>query len=308
MKNKGIKYLFCACIFSISLLGLPGEANSTTVAGVVVSEGIVLAGDSRTTVTITEKIPIETEEKDKTIKRIKMTSRIATDYTQKVFRLNERVGAVTYGEARLLNKNIHSLVEEFKASDPSINKQLIDELAKRLKRYFDDIYKTHLSKYPDIKIGTLGLMVAGYDSSGRGKLLDFKIPARLGAKPRDGEIKQLYSTEIDFGAAWRGQIDVITRLMKGCSPELAKRLREHPELKINPYQSKYVVGFEYMTIRDAVEFAAFLIRTTIETQRFSYGTKKHIGTVPGVGGPIDIAIITPTGFKWVQKKGFKDIL
>jgi len=204
----------------------------------------------------------------------------------------------------VLQKNIHSLVGEFKVSNPNKDKWYVNEMVKKLKEYFENIYKDHLTKYPNQKISKVGFMVAGYDSSGVGKLFDFVVP--------NGEIKERKSTSNNFGPVWKGQTDIIVRLIKGCSPELAKILHKHnkdpetkPEQKIEPFQFEYVLGFEYMTIKDAIDFADFLIRATVETQRFSYGTKEELGAIPGVGGEIDIAIITPEGFKWIQKKELK---
>ena len=44
--------------------------------------------------------------------------------------------------------------------------------------------------------------------------------------------------------------------------------------------------YEVFSLQDAIDYAEFLIRTTIEHQRFSQ-------TIPSVGGDIDIALVTP---------------
>ena len=263
-------------------------ANSTTVVGVAVPEGIVLAGDSRVTFVSNSII------------------RIASDRAQKVFQLNKNTGAVSYGAAILLDKNINSLIEEFKAKNPKIDTLPVDIIVKELKTYFDDIYRKQLARYPNIAIDQLGFMVAGYDENGNGKLLAFSVP--------NGIIEGGLSTNGSFGASWHGQTDVIVRLIQGCCPELANKINQNinsselkPESKINPFQFEYIMNFNYMTIQDAIDFADFLIRTTIETQRFSYFTMSSSTTIssvtiPGVGGQIDIAVITPTGFKWIRKK------
>ncbi|MEW6009309.1 MAG: hypothetical protein AB1629_06730 [Candidatus Omnitrophota bacterium] len=303
MNEKKFKFI---CIFIlIFLFGFQLDAHSTTIVSVVVSEGIVLAGDSRATATIIKYDPTEGNETTTNAKtnqkKITLLGRVATDYAQKVFKLNDKVGAMAYGQALILNKSIQSLVEEFKVLNSEINTMTIDEVAKKLNDYFKKIYEEHLSKYPDNKIDSLGFMIAGYDSSGEGKLFELNIPS--------GEIKKVRSTKDGFGANWHGQTDVIMRLIIGCSPELAaiieKNNKAHiaaSDQQIDPRQSEYILGFEYMTIRDAIDLATFLIKTTIETQRFSYGTKRQMGIIPGVGGDIDVAIITPEGFRWVKKK------
>jgi len=41
-------------------------------------------------------------------------------------------------------------------------------------------------------------------------------------------------------------------------------------------------------------------------QRFSDGINADPGDMPGVGGPIDVAVITPDkGFMWINKKKLK---
>lgn len=53
-----------------------------------------------------------------------------------------------------------------------------------------------------------------------------------------------------------------------------------------------------MNLQDAIDYTIFLIRTTIDYQRFAT-------MVPVVGGDIDLAIITHhAGFKWIQYKEY----
>ena len=49
-----------------------------------------------------------------------------------------------------------------------------------------------------------------------------------------------------------------------------------------------------------------MIQTTSAMQRFSDGINADPGDMPGVGGPIDVAVITPDkGFVWIKKKKLK---
>jgi hypothetical protein len=49
-----------------------------------------------------------------------------------------------------------------------------------------------------------------------------------------------------------------------------------------------------------------MTRTTASIQRFSDGTKLAPGGIPGVGGEIDLAVITPEkGFAWLKQKTLK---
>ncbi len=53
--------------------------------------------------------------------------------------------------------------------------------------------------------------------------------------------------------------------------------------------------FENMPLHDAIDFAAFILQTTINMARFEIGT-------PSCGGPKWIAVIVrETGFTWIEK-------
>jgi hypothetical protein len=57
-----------------------------------------------------------------------------------------------------------------------------------------------------------------------------------------------------------------------------------------------------MNIQDAIDFSVLLIRTTMDVQRLTNGTTADPGVFPGVGGPIEIALVTAkNGFEWVQR-------
>ncbi len=58
-----------------------------------------------------------------------------------------------------------------------------------------------------------------------------------------------------------------------------------------------------MTLQDAIDFSDLMIKTTSAIQRFSDGILAEPGDIPGVGGNVDIAVITQQkGFVWINKK------
>jgi hypothetical protein len=60
--------------------------------------------------------------------------------------------------------------------------------------------------------------------------------------------------------------------------------------------------YQIFSLQDAIDYAEFLIRTTIDHQRFSQ-------TIPNVGGDIDIALVTPfDGFRWIRQKPIGRVL
>lgn len=69
---------------------------------------------------------------------------------------------------------------------------------------------------------------------------------------------------------------------------------------------EYAIQYGTMTLQDAVDFCTLIIQTTSAIQRFSDGIAADPGDIPGVGGPVDVAVIThDNGFVWLSKKKLK---
>jgi hypothetical protein len=65
----------------------------------------------------------------------------------------------------------------------------------------------------------------------------------------------------------------------------------------------YIVNWHTMTLQDAIDFVTGMIQITITIQRFADGITMQPGGVPGVGGPIDVAVVQPGGeVRWVARK------
>lgn len=248
------------------------------IIGVAVPEGIVLAGDSRMTYGNARGWP-----------------RIASDYTQKMFELSGRVVAGTFGWALLQGRNIHSWAVDFRRSLQP--KELpVRDVAERLGQFFQERYNAHVQAGIDKPVPeghtAVGFVVGGYEEDGTGALYEVLIP---------GPATRQLSTTQNPGASWRGQIDVITRLVKGVDPRLDVSQAD-PDFKRRIEGLAYVIHFARMTLQDAVDFAIFLARATIEMQRFTDGIQASPGDLPGVGGAIDVVAITSQGITWVQRK------
>jgi hypothetical protein len=56
------------------------------------------------------------------------------------------------------------------------------------------------------------------------------------------------------------------------------------------------VIWDIMSLQDAIDFAVYAVKTTIDTMRFQARPKT-------VGGPIDVLLITPQGTNWIKRKG-----
>lgn len=258
----------------------------TVAIAVVSADGVVVAADSRTTFQIGENAP----------------TRVLSDYSHKVFQAGGNA-ITTYGWAFLLDRNIAGHMAEFAQQD-GVNDLSTDELANRLATFFGDRFNRHIAEGRDAAPGpdqiALGMLVGGY-VDGRGKTFEVLFPGAQ-VQPRNDSVD-------NPGAAWRGQTDVISRLIKGVdmnalsvSAEADGKIGHVKELTQTFAGIEYLIPFQAMNLQDAVDFAIFLIRTTIDAQRLTYGILRSPGSWPGVGGPIEIATVTATdGFHWVQR-------
>lgn len=161
------------------------------------------------------------------------------------------------------------------------------------------------------EIMPISIIVAGYDIEkvGRPELSVYQVYI-----PGDTKQARKHKDVNEFGANWTGQTDVITRIVLGRDPRIdalefmqAARQKSGDEA-INQQLGalEYNINWGAMTLADAVNFAKLMVETTSAIQRYSDGIKLIPGDMPGVGGPIDVAVILPKeGFHWHQKKELK---
>lgn len=154
-------------------------------------------------------------------------------------------------------------------------------------------------------VDQLAFIVAGYNSDGSHQVFMVYVPGHIEEK-RSSEIKGK-----EYGASWAGQIDVIARVVLGRDPRLsnlnfvqqaAKNLGEKTVRK-ELGGLEYAISWGTMNLQDSINFSVLMIQTTSAIQRFSDGILMDPGDITGVGGPVDVAVITPNkGFVWVRKK------
>lgn len=150
----------------------------------------------------------------------------------------------------------------------------------------------------------LVLFVAGYNTDGSHEVYNVYIPGEI-KKRRDSNQKGM-----EYGANWIGQTDVVSRIIKGWDGRIfnAPFVNEAIQQKGQPEIEKQLNGLEYainwgaMPLQDAIDFSVLAIQTTSAIQRFSDGILANPGDIPGVGGPIDVLVLTPEGPKWIKRK------
>lgn len=268
----------------------------TLAVAVVTADGIVVAADSRTSLHVSNPVPAGP---------IAPTAyRVASDFTHKVFDAEE-VAVATFGEAFIDGRNVASHMAEFvatKAGSCSTPQNGAAELADFFGRRYDAWVAAAQQPAPPPNITALGFLVGGY-GNGVGEVYEVSIPARTATL--------IATTANGGGAAWRGQTDVVTRMIRGSDLELLGRLAparnqqaEFAALRPTLDELGYIIPFDKMNLQDAIDFALLCIRTTIDVQRLTLGTVANRPNLswPGVGGPIEIATVTAVDkFAWVQR-------
>jgi len=157
-------------------------------------------------------------------------------------------------------------------------------------------------------VDRIDLLVAGYNKDGSHEVYTYYIPGEI-EKKRDSREKGK-----EYGASWIGQHDLVARIVLGWEGRIlnlkfvqdAIKNSSKEEIVKQLRQLEYSIQWGTMALQDAIDFCTLMIQTTSAIQRFSDGIAADPGDIPGVGGPIDVAVITPDkGFVWINKKKLK---
>lgn len=256
--------------------------------GIVINgpEGIVLAAESRITLG--------------TAKGSQQMSPISFDNATKLLSFSEpntTVGVVTYGAAIIGQQQARtaaSFTPEFETSLPKERLPIAD-FADKLATFFMKQWQANMpSNYqgPDMTF-----VIAGFNSDDAyGQVYVVEIPRSPKPLKRSGVG--------EFGIAFGGQHEIMSRVLHGFDPRLPDTLRT--ALNLQPQQVEILnqalqtfqlaVPIPVLALQDCVELAITFIRTTMEVQRFTIGIR-------AVGGAIDVAIITRNkDLQFVQRK------
>lgn len=291
------------CWMTVLILPLPCLATVNIV--VCTNDGLVVAADSRVILQYGTK------------------TRIASEFAQKVKQIGSHL-AVTYsGAAHLYDleenrRSIGSIIDEYK-NDSGISEETHADPRLTVEA-LDSLFTTLYTKKRSLNVGqgTLKMMICGYDTNNIRRYYDLQFVKQKSEKSQKFSVVRVFDSSFASGvtgASPGGQTDVWTRLIKGYSPTLKSYtwFREF-EVEVpdsldstvvdtvvkrdtlNVNDLRYDIRYDLMTLQDAIDFAVFIVRATIEAQRFNQSS------IQGVGGAIDIAVITPDGFRWIQHK------
>lgn len=248
-------------------------------------EGIVLAADSRVTLTAAQPgmgpIPITFDNVTKLL----------------TFSAHPYVGAVTYGQAVIGLRTAHSYVPEFEVElrKKGSSRLSVSEFASRLSEFYLARWKEGTP--PNYEGPPMTFIVGGYDEgSPYGKVFLLHIPVE--PKPAEQNPGQ------EFGMSWGGQLQIASRIIHGFDPILQEIVNKGPFLpddKKQPFLAEisklqWQIPWQILPLQDCVDLAANLISITKFMQDVGI-------TIRGVGGITEIATITRTrDLTFVQRK------
>ena len=235
---------------------------------VYVPEAIVMASDSRQSITIAGQTPDG--------KKLPPVETIASDFTYKTFFLKkQRVGISAYGNSLLGKVQMESHIkrlEEEKLDDSDA----VDKVADKLISYFKE-------RFPD---ADTAFHIAGFKKE-KGVSIPYVYACHIGRNERNRVNFNPGNNQVTYGCSWGGQSDIISTILKPYQIL-------GPDNKPIPAPHIPII-YDSMNVQDAIDFTVYAVRTTIDTIKFQARAKN-------VGGSIDVLLLMPEEDKWMQRK------
>ena len=195
-----------------------------------------------------------------------------TDSVRKLFVAPDAVGIATYGAADIQGVPIAGYVDSFvqECLNPPLE---VDAVPQVLLEYFRALPGPPATWFH----------VAGY------KLEQGSRSQHMWVVDVARNTVQRVNQPDQQGAQWGGEVDVLSRLI---SPVFVRDAQ-------GAYQAVPTFGipWQFFTLQDAIDFAAFGMRATIESMRFQTRART-------VGGPVDIVVLKPDSVEWVARSNY----
>lgn len=267
-----------------------------------VHDGIVLAADSASSLTMLQASAAPNQLSPLTINVYNNANKIANLYK------GLPIGCVAYGSGSIGSASISTLLKDFRQLLKDGGKSGFhpeDYTVKQVAESLSSFLMTHVQQLPlNEPKPSLGIMISGYSANrnlGEGWLLAIENGVSKEPQP----LRQ----EGDVGINWGGAGESVARLVHGFSPHLrqllqsvikpppvANDLDQLMGMLRNTLQAPLI--FAPMPIKDAIDLAEWLVHTASMYSRFIPGAAS-------VGGPIESAAITKhEGFKWIRRKHY----
>jgi hypothetical protein len=255
----------------------------TIVAAVKSRDALVIGTDSVTTIISSDTPPAV----------IKSYSNAT-----KLFQLRDhQLIVATFGAGNIGNHSIGSIVLDY-AETLTVAPSSVQKVAAGLEVSVGKVYDTAFAQLELSQRPVLGFLVGGYSKGeALAELWEVRFPYYQGGSNRT----VLVRGPDDFGANWRGIEIPFTRLHMGFDPRLVDTLTQlgiAPDVALKTLQQfETPVIFDAMPIQDTVDFARWILRTTIGASTFEIG-------VPACGDPLQLACLRRRGFEWVEEPRF----
>lgn len=268
-----------------------------------VNDGIVLAGDSASTLAT------------------QTTVLNVYNNANKIFNLCKGlpIGLITWGLGSIGGTSISTLAKDlrwrFSGEDPAHIPWKLDPATYTLKDVADRVREfMYDEKYvPADQVAqaageppatSLGFFVAGY-SAGADQAEEYHLD--LSSTACDGPT--LLRQPEETWSTWAGQPECISRILSGLPGQMPQILvQDLGVAAANVDATMALIGSKVsapmvhpaMPIQDAIDLAEFLVGASIQYSRFMPGS-------PTVGGPIESAAISKhEGFRWIKRKHYYD--
>lgn len=254
-------------------------------------EGIVLAADSRVTLTT------QVAGGDKILSYF--------DNATKLLRLAAQpyVGIVTYGMGAIGTtgpRTAHSFLPEFEAELAASHPEraTVAEIAQAVSDFYAQQWQQAgmpPAGTPDMQ--PMVFQIAGFDEGDAyGKVYEVSVPTALAPAEKNAN---------DFGLTFGGQIELVSRLISGVDQRAGGILKDALNLddtQVNALDQRLKgelgipIPFQFLPLQDCVDLSTFLVYMTSVVQGWTIGVR-------GVGGDVDVATITRTeGFQAIRQK------
>jgi hypothetical protein len=176
------------------------------------------------------------------------------------------VGAITYGNAIFDVDQPRTAYSYLQEFDDSLPTERMSVNDFGIR--LGQFYLNKWNAKPQVQGEPTGFFVGGYDKDEPyGRLYEISIP-------NNPSPKELHAGT--FGANWAGQIATASGLL-GQAP----------------------IPWQLLPLQDCIDVAILAVKTTAELQKF-------VTDIRGVGGPVDVAIITKSdGFRYIQFKSLR---
>jgi hypothetical protein len=248
------------------------------------SEGIVLAADSR--VTIMNQMQPPTNVAAPPVLIIPATFDNATKVLTAKAAKQTHVGAVTFGIGAIMTtsgpRTMQSFMPEFEKElqEKNTGRLPVKDFAEKLSEFFLRQWTTHVKNPPPGQ--EINFLVGGYDEGAAyGRAFSFAIPNNATPVEQSSGAGQ-------FGITWGGQGELVYRLLQGYDAGLLPLLPQDQLANLKPEIDKKLaagIPYQFLPLQDCIDLATFLIRSTIDFQKFRM-------TLRGVGGHVEVATIT----------------